>query len=67
MVALLFAIVSQARPTNLSVDRFEYTCPVRYTEINPCWGTPCSVCHYIIQIAILILYPNMATVHTLSV
>ena len=38
MVALLFAIVSQARPTNLSMDRFEYTCPVRYTEIDPRCG-----------------------------
>jgi len=35
MAVLLFAIFSQARPTNLSADRFEYTCPVRYTEIDP--------------------------------
>ena len=38
MAVLLFAIVSQARPTNLSTDRFKYTCPMRYTESDP----PCG-------------------------
>ena len=38
MAVLLFTIVSQARPTNLSADRFEYTHPVRYTEIDPRCG-----------------------------
>ena len=30
--------VLQARTTNLSVDHFEYTCPMRYTEIDPHCG-----------------------------
>ena len=40
MAVLLFAIVSQARPTNLSVDcdHFEYTYSMRYTEIDPHCG-----------------------------
>ena len=33
MVMLLFVIVS-----NLSMDRFEYTFPVRYTKIDPRFG-----------------------------
>ena len=33
LAVLQFAIVS-----NLSADRFEYTCPVRYTEIDPRCG-----------------------------
>ena len=38
MAVLLFAIVSQARPTTLSVYCFEYTCPVHYTDIDPRYG-----------------------------
>ena len=38
MAVLLFAIVLQARPTDLSMDRFEYMCPVYYTEIDPRCG-----------------------------
>ena len=32
------SLVSQARPTNPSMDCFEYTCPVHYTESNLCCG-----------------------------
>jgi len=42
MAVLLFTIVS-----NLSADRFEYTCPMRYTEID-LWS--------ILQIYYLCLY-----------